>query len=130
MDTKKGLRYNNNKTRWSLVNFNSFEPMLRVLMYGAHKYSLFKNKKGKVIRGIDVSIEDSKQLTLIESGADNWKKGLDKKEILESMMRHLSALMDGEELDPESGLPHMGHIQCNSMFYNYFDNKEVKPIKK
>lgn len=129
MDTKKGLRYNNNKTRWSLVNFNSFEPMLRVLMYGAHKYSLFKNKKGKLIRGVDISVEDSKQLTLIESGADNWKKGLDKKEILESMMRHLSALIDGEELDPESGLSHMGHIQCNSMFYNYFNQREIKSKK-
>lgn len=29
------------------------------------------------------------------------------------------ALMDGELDDKESGLPHMGHIQCNAMFYNY-----------
>lgn len=56
---------------------------------------------------------------------DNWKKGLDKKEILESTMRHLAALMDGEDKDKESGISHMGHIQCNAMFFNYF-NKDKK----
>ena len=66
---------------------------------------------------------------MLEFGAkkyapENWKKGLDKKEILESMMRHLTALMDGEENDKESGLHHIGHIMCNTMFYRYFDNNE------
>jgi hypothetical protein len=49
---------------------------------------------------------------------------LDRKEILESSMRHLTALLDGEEVDQESGLPHTGHIQCNMMFYNYHTEKE------
>ena len=39
------------------------------------------------------------------------------------MQRHLAELMDGNEIDDESGLPHMGHLQCNAMFYNYFTNK-------
>lgn len=72
------------------MHFESMEPMIRVLMFGAEKYEPF-----------------------------NWMKGLDKVEILESMQRHLAALLAGEEIDPESGLPHMGHIQCNAMFYNY-----------
>lgn len=62
---------------------------------------------------------------------ENWKKGLDKKEILESMMRHLVAIMDGEENDQESGISHMGHIQCNAMFYNYFnDGRHEKSRQK
>jgi hypothetical protein len=61
---------------------------------------------------------------------ENWKKGLDKKEILESIMRHVAELMDGKELDDESGLPIMGHIQCNAMFYNYFANYKYKPVTK
>ena len=56
---------------------------------------------------------------LIVSGANNWKNGLDRNEILESMMRHLTALMDGEEVDSESGESHVGHILCNGMFYNF-----------
>ncbi len=88
-------RFNTGKKKWSLVHFKSLDPMVDVLEFGAKKYS-----------------------------ADNWKAGLDKKEVLESMMRHLAALMDGEEIDPESNLPHIGHIQCNAMFYEYFRHND------
>jgi hypothetical protein len=44
---------------------------------------------------------------------------MDLKKILESLQRHLAELMDGKEVDSESGLSLMGHIQCNAMFYNY-----------
>jgi len=98
---EKALRYNTDKLKWSYMNFASFEPMIKVLMYGAKKYA-----------------------------PHNWKKGLVKEEILESMQRHLAALLDGEDSDPESGLPHIGHIQCNAMFYSYFtkggDNEETE----
>lgn len=50
----------------------------------------------------------------------NWQRGLDKREILESLQRHLAKLFDGEEIDTESGLHHIGHIMCNAMFYSYF----------
>lgn len=91
----KSLRYNQGKSRWSLVHFRSLDPMVRVLMYGADKYA-----------------------------ADNWKKGLDKKEILDSMQRHLGELIDGQETDEESQLPHIGHILCNCMFYQYHHGKK------
>ncbi len=96
---EKGLRYNNGKRKWSLVHFKSLEPMVQVLEFGALKYS-----------------------------PENWKKGLDKKEILESMMRHLTALMDGETIDSESLISHIGHIQCNAMFYSYFEQQEKSNI--
>jgi hypothetical protein len=95
-EIKKAERFNQGKTKWSLVHFESIRPMVDVLEFGANKYS-----------------------------ANNWMKGLDKQEILESTMRHLAALMDGEINDPESGLPHMGHIQCNAMFFNYFSNPNI-----
>lgn len=87
---EKGLRYNEGKPRWSLVNFKSILPMVRVLEFGAKKY-----------------------------GDENWKLGLDKNPLLESAMRHLTAIIDGEEIDSESGLPHSAHVMCNMMFYNY-----------
>lgn len=93
----KAMRFNAGKLKWSLVHFKSLEPLVKVLMFGAEKYS-----------------------------PDNWKKGLDPKEIMESMMRHVTAIMDGEINDPESGLPHIGHIMCNSMFYSYFADKKRK----
>lgn len=90
----KSLRYNENKPHWALVDFKSIEPMVKVLEYGTLKYS-----------------------------RDNWKKGLDTTEILESLSRHLFALMSGEEVDSESQLPHIGHIMCNAMMYQYHLNK-------
>lgn len=86
----QGLRYNDGKLKWSYVHFESLEPMVRVLMFGAQKYEPF-----------------------------NWQKGLKKEEVLESAMRHLTRMIDGEIDDKESGLPHVGHLMCNAMFYQY-----------
>ena len=94
---EKSLRYNEGKPKWSFVHFQSLEPMIRVLEYGTTKYA-----------------------------PENWQKGLDKTEILESLQRHVAKLFDGEEIDSESGLHHIGHIMCNAMFYSYFLNKDNK----
>lgn len=118
---EEALRYNTGKPQWSLVHYESIEPMIKVLEYGAHKYSIFKDDNGVEYTGTQVSVQDVKKmnLTLVSSGRDNWKKPMDLKKILESLQRHVAALMDGEELDSESEISHMGHIQCNAMFYNY-----------
>src|SRR4051812_1544114 len=38
-----GLRYNQGKPKWSLVDFKSILPLVSVLEYGAHKYSTFED---------------------------------------------------------------------------------------
>jgi hypothetical protein len=82
------LRYNTGKPQWHLVDMKALEPMIRVLEYGAKKYS-----------------------------TDNWRKGMPREMVLDCLIRHVAALLDGEENDPESGLPHIGHVMCNAMFY-------------
>lgn len=101
----KADRFNEGKPQWSLVDFKSLEPMVRVLEFGAEKYD-----------------------------RHNWKKGLTTSSICESLLRHVFALMNGQETDPESGLPHVGHIQCNAMFLAYmkanrsdFDDLQKSP---
>lgn len=89
-------RYNNGKPQWSLVHYPSLEPLVRVLEYGAEKYT-----------------------TGNESGRDNWKKGLPIRQVCESMLRHIYAFLDGEDNDPESKISHIGHIQANAMFLAY-----------
>lgn len=90
MESEKAMRFNDGKRKWSYVHYKSLEPMIEVLEYGAFKYAPF-----------------------------NWQKPMDLKEILESLQRHLAALMDGEENDKESGCYHIGHIMANAMFYSY-----------
>jgi len=90
MSKKQAERYNQGKPQWHLVDFPSLEPMVRVLEYGAKKYA-----------------------------PDNWKKGLPVKEICDSLLRHTFAFLDGQDNDEESGLPHIGHMQCNLLFLAY-----------
>ena len=86
-----GLRFNEDKLQWGLVDFEALENMVRVLEYGEKKYD-----------------------------AHNWKKGLPYVAVMESMLRHIYAFLRGEDIDPESGLPHTGHIMCNAMFLDYY----------
>ena len=103
----EATRYYDGKLCWSLVDFNSLQDMVRVLEFGAKKYN-----------------------------RDNWKLGLPTKQICESMLRHIFAYLQGEDNDPESGIPHIGHIQCNAMFLDYMmrhhpelDDRKEQPIK-
>jgi hypothetical protein len=61
---------------------------------------------------------------------DNWKKSFPKEALIDSMSRHITKFMDGEELDEESGLPHVDHILCNAIFLSYhFNGRKPKEDK-
>lgn len=47
------------------------------------------------------------------TGAWNWAKGMPWSVPFGCLMRHMAAWQRGEELDPESGLPHLAHAMCN-----------------
>jgi hypothetical protein len=47
----------------------------------------------------------------IKYGKFNWRKaGVRSSIYLDAMRRHLAAWFNGEDLDPESGLPHLAHV--------------------
>lgn len=43
----------------------------------------------------------------------NWAKGMPWSVPFACAVRHLVAILDGQETDPESGRLHMGHVACN-----------------
>ena len=54
---------------------------------------------------------------------DNWKVVPNAKQrYLDAALRHLFAYMDGEELDPESGLSHLSHAGTCILFLIWFHN--------
>lgn len=57
-------------------------------------------------------------------GKPNFQSGIATMRLLDSCMRHLLALIDGEDVDPDSGYDHAGHILCNlSMFWWMRENR-------
>jgi hypothetical protein len=87
-ETIKALRYNEGKAPLSyLVSApNAMAGLSKVFAQGAEKYA-----------------------------RDNWKKGLDRNELVDSLLRHLFKAENGEELDPESGQHHLNHVLWNSL---------------
>ena len=91
-----GLRFNEGKVRWDLIDPTAVEGVAKVLGFGAQKYT-----------------------------AENWRKGLSWKSTLRSLESHLQALKRGEDIDPESGLPHIDHLGCNWMFFSNYQKMGV-----
>jgi hypothetical protein len=49
-------------------------------------------------------------------GEYNWAKGLKFSRLKAAMERHLLAWWAGEDLDPDSGRPHLAHLGCELLF--------------
>lgn len=79
-----GARYNTGKPDFSLIPLSTMEDEARVWMYGQQKYAAW-----------------------------NWAKGMPWSAVFASLMRHMAAWQRGEEVDAESGLPHLAHAMCN-----------------
>jgi hypothetical protein len=82
-----GLKYDEQKPRMDLLDFDALEGLSKVLTFGANKYA-----------------------------AHNWRKGISYSRLTAAMLRHLAAIQRGEDIDPESGLPHIDHLGCCWMF--------------
>ena len=86
-----GARYNDGKTALELVPLMAMEDCARVFDYGRKKYAEW-----------------------------NWAKGQAWSAPLGCLLRHLAAWQRGEDNDPESGLPHLGHAMCNLVMLSTF----------
>ncbi len=48
--------------------------------------------------------------------SDQWRNGFAYRRLIDAAMRHLLAISDGEDRDPESGELHAAHVRCNMAF--------------
>ena len=93
---KEGRKLDEGKPQWSLLPWSALGEVVAVLGFGARKY-----------------------------GAHNWQHVLEAKtRYADAALRHLTAWLSGEQLDPESKLPHLAHAVCCLLFLIWFDNKE------
>lgn len=83
----QGTKFDRDKPRMDLLDPSYLEGVASVLSFGARKYA-----------------------------AHNWRGGIHYSRLIASTYRHLGAINRGEDIDPESGLPHVYHLGCNTMF--------------
>lgn len=94
-----GIKFDGEKPDYSLVPFGALDEVVKVLTYGAKKYDRF-----------------------------NWEK-VDAVRYQAAALRHISAYMQGEKYDPETGINHMAHAICSLLFITQFDiNKKPKEV--
>ncbi len=95
INTPKPLaeRANSGKPQLTFIPYEAQKQEALVWMFGAKKYS-----------------------------RDNWRKGLSFLSVCDSILRHINAYIGGETNDPESGLPHLAHIRCNTSMLLEFEN--------
>lgn len=83
-----GRKFDAGKDPWDLLPWEAVELIVRVLEFGRKRY-----------------------------GAWNWV-GVDqyRRRYFSALVRHLVAWRRGEQLDPDSGLPHLAHAGCCILF--------------
>tara|TARA_B000000557_G_C20654989_1_gene392141 strand:- start:227 stop:661 length:435 start_codon:yes stop_codon:yes gene_type:complete len=83
-----GIKYDSEKPKMNLLPPKAIVEVAKVLTFGAQKYD-----------------------------AENWRKLDDlQNRYTAGALRHIFAHMDGEKLDPETGLSHMAHALCCLLF--------------
>jgi len=91
MSKKQALKFDNGKPPCELLAPEALIGTAEVLAFGAKKYA-----------------------------AHNWRKGMPWSKVIGSLQRHSLAFQMGEDIDPESGLPHVDHLACEVMFLQVF----------
>src|ERR1035437_3977488 len=92
-----GLKFDEDKNRWDLLPIDCVEDVVKILTFGAKKYS-----------------------------ANNWQQVEDgENRYYAALMRHLSVSRQGEKIDPESGLSHLSHVMCNVVFLLWLEKHEI-----
>lgn len=92
----EGVKYDDTKLRFDLLSPAANAGLAAVLTYGATKYA-----------------------------ARNWEKGMEWGRVYAALQRHLNAFWAGEDIDPESGLPHLDHAACCIHFLSHYQKLEV-----
>lgn len=62
----------------------------------------------------------------VKYGERNWEGGMAYSRVLNSMLRHVQAFRKGEDVDQESGLPHMAHVAANAIFLLEYANTHTE----
>jgi len=91
-----GKKFDSGKDPEHLYSIPAHKRLMRVLRHGADKY-----------------------------GERNWEQGMEWSRVYAAIERHLHAWQNGEDIDPDSGEPHLACAQAGLMFLNHYEEKKI-----
>jgi hypothetical protein len=91
----KGVKNDSEKPDYSLLPLEALEGVVRVLAYGAKKYS-----------------------------RSNWTRVRPTRRYFAAALRHLAQYKSGEQNDPESGQSHLAHAVASLVFCLWFEQRK------
>lgn len=133
-----GARYNADKPQFDLIPVRTFTRMYehRFDALGADGCDLYCTllQLAEFQEGDDAAVAVALQfgsewaedaVRVLEFGAKkyaewNWAKGMSWQAIIGCALRHAKAVLEGEQLDAESGQTHLGHFLCNLVFLDHY----------
>lgn len=83
----EGVKFDQGKDPWHLAPWDAFRAIVKVLQYGATKYT-----------------------------ERNWEKGMAWSRPYSALIRHVTAWWEGEKTDHETGFSHLWHAGCCIVF--------------
>jgi len=127
-----GARFNDGKPPLELIPVAVFAETVRYAVDGSLHHSL--EALARFQAGHDGAIFDAIRevhdclpdaAAVLDYGARkyaawNWAKGMDWSICCGCALRHVDAIARGEDVDQESGLPHVGHYLCNLIFLAHY----------
>ncbi|MEM6902539.1 MAG: dATP/dGTP diphosphohydrolase domain-containing protein [Pseudomonadota bacterium] len=82
-----GVKHDDGKLPWHLLPIDALEEVVKVLQFGAAKYT-----------------------------ANNWRGGMQWSRLIRAASGHIFAYYRGEDSDPETGYSHLAHAVCCLLF--------------
>lgn len=92
----EGYKADEDKAPWHLAPWDAFAAIVKVLAFGAKKYT-----------------------------SRNWEKGMAWSRPFSALQRHMTAWWMGEKADPETGYSHLWHAGCCIVFLIAFEIRGI-----
>ena len=91
------------------------ENMDRADSTGFKKFDAKKPRADLLPAGCLMEVAEVMKFGAEKYGDHNWRHGTSRGRFVGAALRHVFAWMRGEDIDPESGLPHLAHAICSLM---------------
>lgn len=137
MKKQTAKRYNKGKLRYELLPTHALKSVVEVYTKGAHKYSVYKDTDGNLIKGSEIPFEEvsNRNLELIEDGANNWRLGQNWMGSIASVERHIEEWKQGIDFDkdPSMGTYHLANAAWGLLsileYYKIYPQGDDRPHK-